>query len=166
MGADIHLFAERKLSDGTWAMCKTYEAQHVEQYRNDTEAFTKFYLLFHRARSRNYHFFADLAGVRGQGPDPKGIPDDASPLVLDELKRWDLDAHSCSWYSAREFIPIFMENHMSEDERAKLVSDRLDESSYGILETVLSRYLGIDAPYDNNDNCDLDAIRFVFWFDN
>lgn len=169
MGADIHIFAERKLSDGTWAMCKSYESQSSEQFYDYSDKLAKAEIgrLFPRARSRNYGFFADLAGVRGDGPEAKGTPNNTSALVADEHERWGMDAHSASWYTAREFVPIFMRHHLSEEEQAKLVSERLDGSSYyGLPYRVLETYLGIDIPYDNNDNPDIDAIRFVFWFDN
>ena len=169
MGADIHIFAERKLSNGTWAMCKSYESQSSEQFYDYSDKLAKAEIgrLFPRARSRNYSFFADLAGVRGDGPDAKGVPNDISPLVREEYERWGMDAHSASWYSARDFVPIFMDNHMSEDERVKLVNDRLEGSGhYGIPYHVLETYLGIDIPYDDNDNPAIDSIRFVFWFDN
>lgn len=167
MGADIHIYAERKLKDGTWAMCKSYEGQSSRQFRGPAEQDAAMY--FPRVRSRNYNFFAALAGVRGDGPDWKGFPEDASPLVREEFERWAADAHSPSFYTAREFVPIFMDHWMSESETAELVSNRMDHehSLYDITYNVLDGYLGIDVPYtQDTDEPDVDAIRFVFWFDN
>jgi hypothetical protein len=167
MGADIHIYAERKLSDGTWAMCKSFEGQSSSQFDSRVKVLER-KTLFTRARMRNYNFFADLAGVRGDGPDHKGFPNDASPLVQEEFDRWNTDAHTPSWYSAREFVPIFMKNWMSDEESAELVSNRLSSSSVSseIVFNVLETYLGVDVPYDDDDNPNVDAIRFVFWFDN
>lgn len=164
MGADIHIYAERRLRDGTWAMCKQYNAMSGKAF--SVLSGTSPDSLFHRVRSRNYQFFAELAGVRGMGPDPKGLPDDASPLVKEDAEYWDSDGHSHSWYSAEEFVPIFMEHHMSEVERAALVARKL-EAKYpvDITEHVLDQYLGIDMPYTNGEP-DTSCIRFVFWFDN
>jgi hypothetical protein len=118
---------------------------------------------------RNYQFFAALAGVRGDGPPHKGFPRNASPLVREEYERWDADAHSPSFYLAREFVPIFMKYWMSEEEIAEIVSNRLDSGSEvaGVVFNVLETYLGVDVPFTHDtDEPDVDAIRFVFWFDN
>ena len=166
MGADIHIYAERKLKDGTWAMCKTYESQKgtvFDDPRLEPDAYGR---LFYRARSRNYSFFAALAGVRGDGPAHKGFPGDASPLVREEFDGWGADSHSPSFYSAREFVPIFVEHWLTEAERSELVADKLDDSSYPLVAQVLEHYLGLSVPYDDNNQPDVDRLRFVFWFDN
>lgn len=166
MGADIHIYAERRLKDGTWAMCKQYNAMSVQTFRDLKLAEDQYPRLFHRARERNYNFFAELAGVRGPGPEPKGLPDDVSPLVKEDADGWDVDGHSHSWYSAEEFVPIFMNNHMDEAERTALVTMKLEANfPFSIVERVLDDYLGVDLPY-NNGEPDTSCIRFVFWFDN
>jgi hypothetical protein len=48
---------------------------------------------------RHYDFFARLAGVRGDGPDPKGLPEDASDLTL----LHGCGDHSHSYCTFREF---------------------------------------------------------------
>ena len=168
MGADIHIYAERKLLDGTWAMCKSFEGQLSSQFDSRVVSALGRKTLFTRARMRNYNFFRALAGVRGEGPDHKGFPNDASPLVQEEFDRWGTDAHTPSWYSAKEFVPIFMEHWMSDEETAELVSNRLSSGSISseIVFNVLEMYLGVDVPYDDDDNPSVDTIRFVFWFDN
>lgn len=166
MGADIHIYAERRLKNGDWAMCKSYDSQSASVFTHKPKTDNQFNALFYRARSRNYRFFAALAGVRGDGPDYKGFPGDASPLVQEEFERWSSDAHSPSFYTAREFVPIFMEHWLDDEERTKLVADKLEGYSFSVVAHVLDHYLGVDVPYGDNDEPDVDAIRFVFWFDN
>lgn len=157
MGADIHIYAERKLKDGTWAMCQSYSSIDSKSF-SPKEAGTKWF----KIQDRDYSFFAALAGVRGSGPEPRGMPEDASPLVREECDDWSGDGHSHSWYSAREFVPIFMAHKMSDDELAKLVGYKLTAHyDVNITNTVLYDHLAIHLPHDAPEN-----IRFVFWFDN
>ena len=70
------------------------------------------------ATGRNYRLFAALAGVRGDGPEPKGVPDDASEIVKIALGDKS-DYHSQSYYSLEEFTEIIQEcgYSLSEDTR-------------------------------------------------
>ena len=162
MGADIHIYAERKLKDGTWAMCKGYTGLSSEAFDNDADRKYNFF----RVKSRHYGYFAALAGVRGFGPDPKGLPDDVSPLVREEAEHWGVDGHSHSWYSAEEFVPIFMDYKLTDKERTDLVTRKLEAAySTDITVSVLKKFLGLDLPYKDGEE-DPSVIRFVFWFDN
>jgi len=156
MGADIHIYAERKLKDGTWAMCQSYSS--INNRSLEDEVKRKFF----RIRQRNYGFFAALASVRGSGPEPRGMPEDASPLVREACDDWGDDGHSHSWYSAHEFVKIFMDNKLMDTELAELVDYKLT-SSYDVnmVCTVLADYLAVELTHDDPEN-----IRFVFWFDN
>ena len=158
MGADIHLFAERKLPDGTWAMCRSYGSQSSRCFAEQLSSWT----IFYRARSRNYNFFAALANVRGPGPAPKGLPQDVSPLVAYESDRWGSDGHSHSWHSARDFVKLFFEHQLTGEERANLAANKLDTPyPVDITHAVMDDHLGISA-----DDGEADDYRFVFWFDN
>ena len=162
MGADIHIYAERKLKDGTWAMCSGYNGIDNAVFQGDSGPKCNYF----RVKSRDYNFFAALAGVRGFGPDPKGLPDDVSPLVREEAESWSSDGHSHSWYSAEEFVPIFMDYKLTDKERTDLVAHKLEVSySTDIAVTVLEKFLGLDLPYKDGEE-DPSVIRFVFWFDN
>jgi len=93
MGADIHIFAEFKAGDGPWTAHPNHtsdEDGHVDDIGGD----------------RNYEVFGALAGVRGDGPDPKGLPDDITETVLNASDMWDGDGHSHSYYSLAEFKKI------------------------------------------------------------
>lgn len=168
MGADIHIWAEQKLNDGTWAMCNKYEGVQLDsigQKPKDGAVFGR--IAFHRVRNRHYGFFGALAGVRCDGPEPRGLPPDVSPFVQDQNEYWDSDGHSHSWYTLAEFVPIFMEYHLSEEERASLVADRVEgKTSRDLTREIATRFLDIDAPMDKNGDPQYDRIRFVFWFDN
>lgn len=166
MGADIHIFAEARLRDGSWAMCKAFGYEHMTAVglkpKKDAPEW-----LSHRVRRRQYDFFAALAGVRGDGPRPKGLPATVSPYVADRWEAEMVDSHSASWYTAREFVPIFMEHHMTDTERAELTADKLEgKYDVDIIAEVLEHYIGVDVPYNGDDKRDHDALRFVFWFDN
>lgn len=165
MGADIHIYAERKLKDGTWSLTKVLGFETKSALRNEGDFVegkgTPW--LSYRVRTRHYNFFAALAGVRGPGPHPKGLPEDVSPYVKEEAERWDGDGHSHSWYSAAEFVPIFMEHHMNREEIAKVTATKL-ENKYpmNMVQHICENFIGVECPSDLDPSC----IRFVFWFDN
>ena len=161
MGADIHLYAEQKLTDGTWAMCNQFVGISAEAFQQEGPVKGR---MFYRAKSRNYSFFAALAGVRGVGPEPRGLPEDVSPFVADEAKGWDSDGHSHSWYTLEEFAPIFMEHWMTESEIADVTSRRMN-NGWSLAAQIAERFLGIDLPYTDGEE-DPSRIRLVFWFDN
>jgi hypothetical protein len=165
MGADIHLYVERKLRDGTWAMARSYnEISHLSLEGCARLARPKSY--FFRVDARDYEFFAALAGVRGPGPEPRGLPHDVSPLVMEEAENWDSDGHSHSWYSAEEFVPLFVKYKMTDKERTDLVTSKL-EVSYptDMAAFVVWTYLNVHVPYKDGKP-DISGLRVVFWFDN
>ena len=57
---------------------------------------------------RNYHLFADLAGVRQRDPmghpiaRPRGVPEDASQSFLVMLDKVGSDAHTPTWLTLSE----------------------------------------------------------------
>ena len=59
---------------------------------------------FGRLGRRDYGFFARLAGVRGDGPEPNGVPPDASALTQRCVSRWEGDSHSHVHMTLREFV--------------------------------------------------------------
>ena len=137
MGCDIHIVLEKK-HDGKWV------GVHAFPYY---ESVNKGYM-FAPAIDRNYHRFAALAGVRGEGPDAKGFPEDASELSRMLFDRWEDDGHSFSYLSVVEATKIFLETARSD-----AVSDfgkKYPEHFFFGVETE-----------DGFDN-----FRIVFWFDN
>lgn len=159
MGADIHLWLERKLPNGKWAMHDRCNMISREAYGIDPQAGDKDYfgdIEFHRAGRRNYKFFAALAGVRGEGPEPRGLPPDVSDYVQAESDDYGGDGHSHSWMLASEFMPIFAECHLRPEHAVRVVAGETTWRT--VFEKLFGTY--VDEP-DGLDN-----YRFVFFFDN
>ena len=88
MGCDIHMLIERRDDQGRWHMW--------------TQVFGE------AARERNYKRFAALAGVRGDGPDAKGLPIDLSEdAAFAKENGYALGEHSFSWLPLAEAATIF-----------------------------------------------------------
>jgi hypothetical protein len=128
MGCDIHAATEKRI-DNKWVM-----VDRLHWSCNATQ--------------RNYRRFAALAGVRGDGPDPNGFPDDASESTKLYHHEWRGDAHSDSWLPSREAAEIWLETDY-EEALADYIKD-YPESHYFDLE--MSARPG--------------TYRVVFWFDN
>lgn len=110
---------------------------------------------FGRLRRRDYGFFSRLAGVRGEGPEPNGAPDDASVMANRCIKRWEGDAHSHGHMSLRDFIQrkIVGDDTLAEAAKTKL-------AGRDPIEEFLAEH------YDGNDITLDDNTRVVFFFDN
>lgn len=139
MGCDIHIVLEKK-DDGKWVGVDSFRPAYDPrgEWRYPVAAI------------RNYNRFAALAGVRGEGPDPKGFPEDASDLSYMSFHDWGSDAHSASWLELKAATDIFLatgyplENAAHEQYRKKYPADF---------------YFGVD-------NYEMGDCRIVFWFDN
>lgn len=123
MGCDIHGTIERKVDD-KWVM--------VEPFPQDT-------------RDRNYVRFALLAGVRGDGPTARGIPDDVSVSTKLHIDDWGVDGHSHSWLPLNEAAKIWLKTEWDKPSMA--------------IDYPTSHYFDVDDD-DPNEH------RVVFWFDN
>lgn len=139
MGCDIHLVMEVKDGD-RWIARQIYEGFHrnyVKAGENDWAS--------PACRSRNYTRFAALAGVRGDGPEPKGIPSDASETTMYLIKQWGRDGHSHSFLPIDEAVSIFAATQFPE------------------LSGYAQKYPA--SYFFNHEERDGEA-RIVFWFDN
>lgn len=141
MGCDIHLVLERKLGEGGWVGIHNfpYWQQRGKSGRNTA---------FPLARDRNYSRFAALAGVRGDGPAPRGVPEDVSVLAQVEIDRYGNDGHSHSWISIEEAAGVFAKT----------------EWEYSKPDEWAAKYpacyfFGVE-PEDTQDH------RLIYWFDN
>ena len=132
MGADIHTMLEKEIN-GEWVLV------HVPHWNAPAER-------------RNYDRFAKLAGVRGDGPAPKGAPSDISKGTQYRLNKWGCDAHSVSYDTLIRFLDV-----CKETER----DSTWDYSSYKTSD-FCAHYLGIGF---DKDEC-VDDFRVVYWFDN
>lgn len=149
MGCDIHLVLERKRKDGHWVAVDTFSSHHDAYAKPDSimDGFSS-----PAARARNYERFARLAGVRGDGPEPRGLPDDISETGKFMAEEdWGANGHSHSWLPLAEATTIFLET-----ERNK-VSDHVRKYPDGY-------YFGTDTSEGSNTKAD--DFLLVFWFDN
>lgn len=138
MGCDIHIVLERKIGD-KWIGIDAYRQYFAPQM---DQAYV---------RTRNYKRFAKLAGVRGDGPEPKGLPEDLSDLAKMLSDDWDLDGHSHSWASLLDALPIFIETEWFDIEHQSDYAKKYPASYFfNVYEDELK---GKDY-------------RIVFWFDN
>lgn len=101
MGCDIHLVVERRVKD-KWIAVNTMNSHQHIQYAKEERDWS-----MPAARSRNYMRFAALAGVRGEGPPPRGLPDDLSETARFLVEDYGVDGHSHSWLPLDEACKIF-----------------------------------------------------------
>jgi hypothetical protein len=104
------------------------------------------------ATDRNYRRFAALAGVRGEGPKPRGVPEDSSALTKLLVAECSGFGHSHSWLPLTDAIKIFL---MRFYEREKPLDPKSYEAKY-----PASFWFGVET------TADMDNYRIVFWFDN
>ena len=162
MGADIHMYVEKKLDDNVWVTVQTFNP--IGKQAVGLESKNPYDWMFFEVTARNYPLFASLANVRGFGPEPRGIPDDASPLYLEYVQRWSGDGHSHSWCSAATFVERYLD---TMDEGDKIVKHYakwvLDRGQNAAVLTFLDTYCAIRVDEDGDK---ADDYRFVFFFDN
>ena len=110
---------------------------------------------FGRLGRRDYKFFARLAGVRGDGPEPNGVPPDASAMTQRCVMRWEGDGHSHVHMTLREFVKrkIITDVTIADAAKSKLQGN-----------DPIAKYLG-DCIDDDGITLD-DNTRVIAWFDN
>ena len=172
MGADIHFTIEhRDPDDGLgWVGVFWSDASYSPSIYNTGYAYSQNANItpeemhrrmnhgvhsFGRLRRRDYDFFARLAGVRGDGPEPNGVPSDASALTQRCVMRWEGDSHSHVHMTLREFVKrkIITDVTVADAAKSKLQGGDL-----------IAEYLGdcIDGDGITLD----DNTRVIAWFDN
>lgn len=172
MGADIHFTIEhRDPHDGLgWVGVFWSDAPHspsryntgflYDQTRNaspekDYRELDRGVHSLGRLSRRDYGFFSRLAGVRGDGPEPNGVPPDASALTQRCVSRWEGDGHSHVHMSLREFV------------KRKIITDvTIADAAKSKLQggDPIAEYLG-DCIDDDDITLD-DNTRVIAWFDN
>ena len=172
MGCDIHVMLERKVPtsshpEGVWQVANTFThvplraLWMIEEQINGDKVLTG--NAYWNVEGRKYDFFAALAGVRGDGPDPKGIPEGISPMVEEWIKSWGGDGHSHSWHYADEFAELFMKHHLSDEEVVRITEKRLNgELDSPMWTYIIDRYIS-GMPHDPGPP---EEWRFVYFFDN
>lgn len=146
MGCDIHLVLEKRHGD-KWVGVDTFTGHHRGKFylkegeRDYSSPVT---------RQRNYERFALLAGVRGDGPPPRGVPSDASDTTGLLIQEWGTDGHSHSWLPLSEAVHVW-----------SLTQSGMDKFSEDYPAVYFFGVDTSDGSGDKNEN-----YRVVFWFDN
>lgn len=180
MGADIHLFAEKKVYDskdkdkekGVWISIDKWtmndDFDHMESPEIDdlprncwwpygilVDFEDRFY-----TRGRNYWLFGALCGVRCEVgcpklSEPKGLPADVClPLRL-ESENWGSDAHSHSWNTLAELRTL----------KNPKFKERYEDQLEDFLEEIERKSeLHLNPKWGNP--CTEEEIRVVYWYDN
>jgi hypothetical protein len=159
MGCDIHLVVEKKF-DKKWVGLWTSEddlrmpidgvfAVHDGSKRPAGNAY------WHSHRDRNYKFFALLAGVRGSGPDPKGIPEDASDLARIYIDQDGSDGHSHSWDMLDDFHEKWI---AANSEPGEYVASKIKSEANPRFEHM--------HPLRWRNEEQQEEYRVIYWFDN
>lgn len=144
MGCDIHYVIEKNY-DGRWVAVYAKSETPEARPRSDEAKSYDFMAEINRRpvfSSRFYPFFAQLAGVRGEGPDPVGVPKDASELSHILIKQWEGDGHSHSWLPYRDFC-----------QRYTVANGKMFTNNGDLRDLA-----GVEED-------EFDAYRVVFWFD-
>ena len=151
MGCDIHLVLEKR-DGGKWVGVDTFTSHHRSRPTRDDimDGFSS-----PTARSRNYDRFAALAGVRGDGPEARGLPPDLSDTTALLASEWGDDGHSHSWLPLNEAARIFLETEWVPPGK---------ELSESIKKYPEEHYFNVDRLEAGGG--DDDNYRVVFWFDN
>lgn len=142
MGCDIHLVVERKeIYD--WIAVHIPEGWSLLPGHGRHQDWAS-----PLCRARNYERFSALAGVRGNGPKPRGVPDDAAQTTRYMIAKYGPDGHSHSWLPLDKATEIFLQT-----ERADLGNF---ERQY-----PASTYFNVES-----EDMGMAEWRVVFWFDN
>jgi hypothetical protein len=150
VGCDIHFVVEVNHPDIGWVgVFATDEMFGYTPYETRLQVTPLW-----QFKERDYGFFAALAGVRGDGPEPNDIPEDASELTRLHGNHWGGDGHSHSYCSLAHFF---------------VTKFRDDAEKVG--EAMKAKIEGDDNPILSYFKCDHDGYkpedyRVVFWFDN
>ncbi len=141
MGCDIHMVVERFVNE-KWIAVRLFDGFEC-RFKGDWDMPV--------ARSRNYERFAALAGVRGDGSEPRGLPGDLSDTAKHLIEKWGEDGHSHSWLPLDEAVSVFLATEWKPEERLSDF-DRKCPAYY---------YFGYEDEVDGKW-----PHRLIFWFDN
>jgi hypothetical protein len=170
MGADIHVYIERRRSSNhPWEK----DPNHTWHHDDDLD-YTYRSLNSCAGAMRDYNLFAILAGVRGRGGIPKGLPLDVDEDIKEAAS--DLDWHSHSWATLEEFKQALVKaGHDLNYKKCEIVFPFV--INYKQLPINWPNYIDIIRYCENVlDELRADAllldtnlepeIRLVYWFDN
>jgi hypothetical protein len=175
MGADIHMVLEKraKVRDKeAWIGVNAFPYLTVQVHqRKGSEYVTSTGSANWLATDRNYALFSALAGVRGPGPDAKGVPDDASDLALMMIDGWAEDGHSHSWMLMDEALPLFV-MHGQFGDAGEAVLTAMKAGTWAALEQSFGNFWDLGSHYEQDADGEVEVrdkltdFRLVYWFDN
>ncbi len=142
MSCSIHATVEQLT--GSWGPVEQWTCINMLSHSNDTLG------AFHTPAGLNqiYKRFAALAGVRGDGPKPRGTPGGICPATRHQIARWGVDGHSHSWLPLAEAAQIFLETD-------PIIVAGTFEGRHPTY-----HYFNVDE-----DIVPIEKCRLVFWFD-
>ncbi len=160
MGCDIHIVLEyHDKEHGVWVGVRSYRSFSSKLLGGVKSVSWVSY----RLRARDYEFFNDLCGVRGDGSrfgyTPRGLPQNASSLSQLSLSEDDPDLHSHSWLNMKELSGPLVACKVDEAEQPALIAERMGNAGYNL--SVLNEWIDDDITDE-----DIDEWRLVFAFDN
>jgi hypothetical protein len=157
MGCDIHIVIERKWED-RWVGVQMATGIPTKGYGDEGWDYH-----LPAVGQRDYAFFARLAGVRGDGPEPNGLPDDMSDLAMMATEGWNGDGHSHGHLPLHEFAMRWCAGN--EKFMVEMAAERLqgDDRLYSRL---LHKASAGACSYDPDYGPLPDEFRVIFWFDN
>ncbi len=148
MGCDIHCFVEKRNKE-----TKEWERfnENIFSGWRDEKGAEPF-------GWRNYEAFATLADVRNRLKiqpiaSYRGIPEDVSEEIKQEMDVWRSDAHSENWLTLKELLDFDFDKCASEDYQ-KTYRELIGSDEFFIN---LEELKTVGNP---------DDVRIVFWFDN
>ena len=109
---------------------------------------------------RDYDFFAAIAGVRGEGPEPNGIPEDASELARIYIDNYGVDGHSHGHMPLIDFVRAKMRIRADMVTAAEVTHKLTGKPDRLRSDAPLEYALADLSAYQD------DSVRVVFFFDN
>lgn len=159
MGCDIHIWAERKTSDG-------YEVIKGAKFCEGVAPFGW----------RAYGMYGFLAGVRNYSAiapisKPRGFPENASGEVRSDFDDRAGHGHTASWLSVAELDAVDYEQTVEDRRTSKQIAHNRWNGAHTAApgegkETTLREFLGEAFIDDLRTLKECNADRVVFWFDN
>jgi hypothetical protein len=159
MGCDIHTFREYSNVRPTFKDPKWICYDHwvtADDREEEHDPIQMDVVRPHDLPGRNYDAFALLACVRGEydySLDPRGMPENASEIVLAEYESWGGDAHTPSYVTEGELLELLIRMNLRPPHEAM---------------PRQKRYINELLSYMESDRVQVQQSqkRIVFWFDN
>jgi hypothetical protein len=176
MGADIHMVLEKRITQtrGTdtatvWVGVNAFPyvvGEIMDTTLRDKDPAGDMPYLFvgnvhWQATSRNYELFGALAGVRREGPPPRGLPQDVSVLALHMVENWGEDGHSHTWMTMDEALPAFIQNGQFGRIEEAVTHAIVKGDIEGTLRRYMHHFWSMDSETES-----LSDYRLIIWFDN